>query len=89
MKTSAISKVSMTALDSLIEDIHILLENQVQSLQNELSSIFSQRGVQFDSEITSVFQNVHLTKPFRELNTDYLRKEYYASEMKLLVGLYR
>lgn len=86
MKTSVVSKVSVTALDNLIGDIHVLIENSVKTLQDSLGAILCERGVDFDSELTAVFQNPSISRPFQELHSFFLRKEYYAKEMGLLVS---
>ncbi len=36
LKASTVSKVSNSALDNIIGDIHLLLENSVQSLQDSV-----------------------------------------------------
>lgn len=85
MKSTAISKLSVTALDNIIEDIHLLLESRVQSLKDSLGAVFHQQQIEFDSELATIFQNPTVVLPFQDLQTNFLRKRYYTEEMGLLV----
>lgn len=85
MKATAVSKVSSTALNNIIGDIHSLLEDCVQSLKDELAAILHRRQFEFDPELVSIFQNPRLIRPFQDLQTDFMRRNYYTQEIRLLV----
>ncbi len=87
LKAKTVNKVSNTALNDLIGDISMLLESRIQSVQQELASTLSSRGVQLDSELVSIFQKPSLTAPFEGLHSEYLRKKFFIEKMGLLVSV--
>lgn len=84
LKALAISKISNSALDTILSDISFLLETRVQSLHDDVSAVM---GIELDAELAAIFQRPQLYKPFDGLQTDYLRKTYFTNEMGLLVSL--
>ena len=49
----------------------LLLEDNTESLQNKLAVTFSKKGIEFDLEIASIFQDSSVTNPFQGLHTEY------------------
>ena len=85
LKTLIASKISDSALDTLIGDISILLERKIDQLTDNLTGVLDQKGIQFDSDISSVFKDHQITAPFHGLHTEYQRRKYYEEEMNCLV----
>lgn len=79
MKLENEYKVSSVAVDSILEDVALLLEDTSESLRTKLAHTLASKGVQ---EISSDFK---CENPFAGLHTDYLRGKYYLEEMDLLV----
>ena len=86
LKTTVKHKVSKTSLNGIIEDVSMFYEERTQSLQSQLGCLLHKRGVEFDSELVAVFQQPRLTTPFLELNTEYLRHQYYKSHFGFIVS---
>ena len=86
MKLENEFKVSPSALDGIIEDMLLLLEDSTESLRNKLAITLSNKGIEFDVEIASVFKDSSVTNPFQGLHTEYFREKYYCEEMNLLVS---
>ena len=88
MKALAVSKVSNTAIDDLIiGDFSLLLENWIQKLRDDLIAVLDQKGIEFDAELSSIFQKDYLTDPFGGLQSVFLRESFYMEEMGLLVSV--
>ena len=87
MKARTLSKMSNAAIDSHTEDVTLLLGDRIQSLQDDLTDILKQRGLEMDAELASVFQKENLTAPFHGLHSAFLRDAFYVEEMGLLVSL--
>jgi hypothetical protein len=87
MKALAVSKVSNTAIDDLIiGDFGLLLENRIQKLRDDLTAVLSQKGIELDAELSSIFQKEYLTDPFGGLQSVFLRERFYIENMGLLVS---
>ena len=85
MKLENEFKVSPSSLDGILEDMSLLLEDNTKFLQNKLAVTLSKKGIEYDSEIASIFQD-SITNPFQGLHTQYFREKYYREEMNLLVS---
>ena len=84
MKSLTVSKISNTALDNLIGDISIIVDSQLQVVQDKLRTALLSKGLEFDDELTSLFQNC--TPPFEGLQSVFLREEFYKENMNYLVS---
>lgn len=87
LKAANVCKVSNSSLDIQIGDVSLLLENQIRSVQAELSAVLLEKGIQFDADLLAVFQRTSLTAPFHGLDSNYLRTKFYRESMGLLVSL--
>lgn len=76
-------KVSLTALDSVAEDISGLVEERIDTVKATLGEVLL---IQFDNEFAEIFQNTYLTKPFNGLHSSFLRTAFYKKHMGMLVS---
>lgn len=86
MKAATVCKLSKSALDQLVGDFSLFLNEKVQSLEKEVRVVLRERGLEFDAELASVFQSPTMTTPFQDLQTEFLRKKFYVDSMGLLVN---
>ena len=85
-KAANVCKVSNSSLDIQIGDVSILLENQMRSIQADLSAILLEKGIEFDAELKAIFQKSNLITPFHGLDSNFLRTKFYRENMGLLVS---
>lgn len=85
LKTTAVNKVSKTALNDLIGDITLLLERKTAKLQKDFIATLASKSIEFDDDFAGIFKNPSLTTPFEGLQSKYMRKKFFKEEMKLLV----
>ena len=86
MKAATVCKLSKSALDQLIGDFSLFLNEKVQSLEKEVRVALRGRGLELDADLASVFQSPSMTAPFQGLHTEFLRKKFYVDSMGLLVS---
>lgn len=86
MKAATMCKLSKSALDQLIDDFSLFLNEKVQFLEKEVRVALHGKGLELDADIASAFQSSSVTAPFQGLHTEFLRKKYYINSMGLLVS---
>jgi transposase-like protein len=87
LKTGVVSKVSSLAVDTLIDDISLLLQSSVQSLQQDLSELFHLRNVELGPELDAIFTQSRVLKPFNGLQSKHLRRNFYRREFSWVVSV--
>ena len=86
MKTKEINKVSQTCLDGLVEDVTLLLQSKVRTLEAEISCALHHKGVEMDSELTSIFHRQEIVTPFQGIETEFFQKKFYRENFGLVVS---
>ena len=79
VKTKEIRKVSQVALDGIIEDFTLILQETIQRLREEVNSCLIENGLSittFDG-LLGIFDNQSTLNPFSELESKYKQEKFY------------
>lgn len=87
LKTTAVTKVSKSALDDLVSDFSIFLNSKLHTLENDVTTYLRQKNVEVDSDLLKMFRSPSVTSPFQGLDSEYLRKKYYIDHLGMLVSM--
>lgn len=87
LKTTAVSKVSKSALDDLVSDFSLFLNDKLRTLEDDVTTYLRHKNVEVDSDLLKMFQSPSLTSPFQGLESEFLRKKYYTDHLGMLVSI--
>ena len=87
LKTKEIRKVSQSALDGLINDFTLILQQSICSLKADVNRCLSANGVSismFDG-LDEVFEDSSKLNPFNQLESKFLQEKFFREHLDLLV----
>ena len=90
LKTKEVRKVSQVALDGIIEDFTLILQETIRSLREEVNSCLTANGLSiavFD-DLPGIFDNPSTLNPFGELESKYKQERFYREHLDFLVSYF-
>ena len=87
LKIKEVRKVSQSALDGIIEDISLILQQTIGRLKASVNSCLQSHGMSvsvFDG-LSNVFNDPSILNPFDQLESKFLQEKFYREHLDLLV----
>ena len=90
LKLKEEKRLPQVVLNSLIGDISTLLEEEISSLQKDVTQCMQEghASAELISEVNEKFAKQIATAPFDGLHTSYLQKKYYIDHFHLVVCMH-
>ena len=84
LKAKHLYKISQSSLESMIGDIGEMMEFQMTSVQRDVASILTSRGVTLDNDLRDAL-SLKPGQPFSGLRSQYQQQQYFREKLHLLV----
>ena len=87
LKAKEVRKVSQTALDGLLADFTVIIQETVQRLKTDVNACLEMNGMNLSlfQGLEEVFQDTCRTEPFKHLDTRFLQEKFFREHLQLLV----
>ena len=86
LKCKEVRQISQLALNDLLGDVSIIVQQTVDSLQSKVTNTLRQKGLPTE-ELSQIFIDEDLRAPFKCLESSYMQKKAYTS-LGLVVSYY-
>lgn len=90
LKTKEIRKVSQSALEGIITDFTLILQQSIHTLRSDVNRCLSASGVSistFDG-LGDIFEDSRKLNPFNQLESKFLQEKFFREHLDLLVCFY-
>ena len=89
LKLKEVRKVSQTAIDGLVSDFTMIIQQVVSQLQNDVSMCLQENGLHFTSikGLLEIFSDSLKINPFAQLESKFLQEKFYKDHLDLLVSM--
>ena len=90
LKTKEVRKVSQVALDGIIEDFTLILQETIRSLREEVNLCLMADGLSIDAfdDLPGMFDNPSTLNPFSELGSKHKQEKFYREHLDFLVSYF-
>ena len=87
LKAREVRKVSQTALDGLLADFTIIIQETSQQLKTDVNACLEMNGMNLSlfQGLEEVFHDPCRTEPFKHLDTRFLQEKFFRDHLQLLV----
>ena len=88
LKLKEVRKVSQTAIDGLVGDISLMVQQITTRIQMNVSEVLQRNGLDMRNitGLLEVFSDPFLIDPFKQLHSKYLQDQFYKTHFNLLVS---
>ena len=89
LKTAEVRKLTLTAVNGILEDVQELVERAVQSTHTKVCSILHKAGISVSDipqELHHLFSDENLLNPFMGLQTEHLQVKYFKEKFGYIVS---
>ena len=88
LKLKEVRKVSQTAIDGLVCDFTLIIQQIISQLQNDVSICLQDNGLNFSNinGLLEVFSDPFKLNPFTQLESKFLQEKFYKEHLDLLVS---
>lgn len=87
LKIKEVRKVSQSALDGIIDDVSLILQQTIGRVKAGVNSCLVSHGMSisvFDG-LSDVFKDTSILNPFDQLKSKFLQEKFYREHLDLLV----
>ena len=85
LKLKEVRKVSQTAIDGLVCDFTLIIQQIISQLQNDVSICLQDNGLNING-LLEVFSDPFKLNPFIQLESKFLQEKFYKEHFDLLVS---
>lgn len=88
LKTAEVRKLTLTAVNGVLEDVQELVERAIHSTHSKVCSILHKAGISANDvpELHGLFSDENLLNPFMGLQTEHLQVKYFKEEFGYIVS---
>ena len=88
LKTAEVRKLTLTAVNGVLEDVQELVERAVHSTHTKVCSVLHKAGISASDvpELHDLFTDENLLNPFMGLQTEHLQVKYFKEKFGYIVS---